>query len=294
MSDSWRKSPSRAEIVAAQYGTPSAVAGYIEGYRGWTPEARNYYSRFYAVDQALRDCSGGDLLDVGCGPGMLVEHLRQTRPGTFTITACDRSAEMVAAVADRVGDAPDVRLSVAKIDDLPYPDANFDVVTATGVLEYVEVRPALREVARVLRPGGVAVLSILNPRSMYRMVEWGLYWPARRALERIEAGARVPPQRRHGVPRTGIEVMPAARLSNEMDSVGLTTDDTMFYDVTPLVPPLDKALRPWLRHWRKHPEKTVARGRARGVLGSGYVLVGRHRGDRQTRMPVRAAAADLS
>ena len=54
-----------------------------------------------------------------------------------------------------------------KIEDLPFPDAASDVAIATGVLEYADVDAALRELRRVLRPAGVAVVSYPNPGNFY-------------------------------------------------------------------------------------------------------------------------------
>ena len=56
---------------------------------------------------------------------------------------------------------------VSKIESLPFADGSFDAVLATGVLEYSELERALPELARVLRPGGLAVVSYPNPRNLY-------------------------------------------------------------------------------------------------------------------------------
>ena len=116
------------------------------------------------------------------------------------------------------------------------------------------------------------VATMLNPHSPYRLVEWGLYWPARRVLGGLEAALRVP--RRHGARRTGIKALAPRRLRHELWRAGLQPEDTLFYDVTALVPPLDKVVRHWDHSWRAHPEKTVGRGAA-GRLGTGYLIAAR-------------------
>jgi len=195
--------PSRYQAVGAQYEGPAAAAAYASGYKGWGPIARYNHSRFHVLDQALQG-SRGALLDIGCGPGMLVRHLLETRPD-IRITACDRSPAMVDAVATRLGEgSAKVELGVASIEDLPFADGAFDVVVALGVLEYVDCSRALREMSRVVRPGGTVVVTMLNPTSPYRLFEWCVYWPARRALGRVERLVGIPPERRHGatVPST--------------------------------------------------------------------------------------------
>ncbi|MDH6522290.1 class I SAM-dependent methyltransferase [Streptomyces sp. SAI-090] len=265
---------SRDAAVTAQFGDSSAAVGYAAAYEGWAPATRYFLSRLHVVDESLRSCAGGDLLDVGCGPGMLVHHLLDTRPGDFHITACDRSAEMIEAVAHRVGDADRVRLSVARIEDMPFPDHSFNVVLAMGVLEYTDTRRALDEISRVIRPGGLVVVTMLNPRSPYRLFEWCVYWPALRALGRVERLLGVPPHRCHGAPKSGIRAVSSRRLRRLLRDAGLRPEDTVFYDLTAWLPPLDKVIRRRFRQWRSHPETTVSR-RMRRWLGSAYLIAAR-------------------
>ncbi|MEV7091801.1 class I SAM-dependent methyltransferase [Amycolatopsis sp. NPDC051045] len=210
--------------------------------------ARHDHSRLHAVDEALKDCPGGVLLDVGCGPGMVVRHLLDDRPGDFAVTGCDRSAAMVGAARRRAGKG--ASFSVGDIEELPFADGAFDVALAVNVLEHVDAGPALHEIARVVRPGGLAVVTTLNPRSPYRLVE--------RALGR----------------RSGSRALAPRRLRHELWRAGLQPVDTLFYDVTALVPPLDRLVHRWDRRWRAHPETTVARGVA-GRLGTGYLIAAR-------------------
>ncbi|GAB3137407.1 class I SAM-dependent methyltransferase [Amycolatopsis sp. NPDC004378] len=264
------ESPTREQLVRVQYADAQLVADYADAYSGWGPTARYYHSRLHAVDRTLLRCPGGSLLDVGCGPGMMVRHLLDDRPGDFAVTGCDRSAAMVDAARTRVGE--EASFSVGNIEEMPFADGTFDVALAMGVLEYVDLGPALREIARVVRPGGLAVVTMLNPHSPYRMFEWGLYWPARRVLGGIEEALRFP--RRHGARHTGIEAYGPRRLRHELWRAGLQPQDTLFYDVNGLVPPLDRVVRRWDRSWRAHPERTVKRGPA-GRFGTGYLIAAR-------------------
>ena len=65
---------------------------------------------------------------------------------------------MMVAVADAgraEGGFPQVEFHVGKVEALPFPDACFDVALSNGVLNLIPDKPrALREVFRVLRPGG--------------------------------------------------------------------------------------------------------------------------------------------
>ncbi|MGW3962206.1 class I SAM-dependent methyltransferase [Amycolatopsis sp. NPDC005003] len=264
--------PVREELVRVQYAEPALVAGYANDHAGWGPTARYHHSRRYAIDQVLAGCPGGDLLDVGCGPGMMVRHLLDTRPGDFRITACDQSAAMVDAVAARAG--REVRLAVGDIQEMPFGDREFDVVLAMGVLEYTDAAQALREVARVTRPGGLVVTTMLNPRSPYRLFEWGVFWPARRTLGALERAVGVPPSRRHGARRTGIVALTPRRLRELLWRAGLQPGQVIAYDVTASVPPVDRLVRRRDRSWRARPETTIAHG-AKRWLGTGYLVAAR-------------------
>ena len=266
--------PERADLVRAQYAETTLVTDYADAYQGWGPTARYHHSRLHAVDEVLRECPGGELLDVGCGPGMMVRHLLDSRRGDFRIAACDQSAAMVDAVAARTRKDERVRLSVGDIEDMPFPDASFDVVLAMGVLEYADATLALQEIARVVRPGGLVVATMLNPRSPYRIFEWGVFWPARRALGGVEGVLRVPPGKRHGARRTGIKALSLRQFRHQLWRAGFQPEDALFYDVTTLVPPMDRLVRRWDHSWRDHPEKTVARG-AKRWLGTGYLVAAR-------------------
>ncbi|XVV09418.1 class I SAM-dependent methyltransferase [Actinoplanes sp. CA-131856] len=94
--------------------------------------------------------SAGDVLEVGAGTGELWRHLNPRRPG-LRLTLTDFSAAMCERLEDVAG--ADVRRCDAT--DLPFADGRFDAVIANHMLYHVdEPELALREFARVLRPGG--------------------------------------------------------------------------------------------------------------------------------------------
>jgi SAM-dependent methyltransferase len=91
-------------------------------------------------------------LDVGCGPGALTEALTDVLDPA-KIAAADPSDQLLAACAERVP-AADVRQATA--DDLPWPDARFDVVLSQLVMNFLPDPDAgLGEMSRVAVPGGV-------------------------------------------------------------------------------------------------------------------------------------------
>jgi len=271
---------SREEAVAHQFNEPDAAIEYAAAHDGWSADARFYCSRLYVVSKLLSEHPGGFLLDVGCGPGILVHQLLQTRPGVFTITACDRSPAMIEAVAEPNSSGEHVEAVVASIEDLPFADRRFDVVLALGVLEYVDCRGAVRELSRVCSPGGLVVVSMLNPVSPYRLFEWCVYWPTLRIVGRLERIAGVPDGDRHGACVSGMRVVRHGKLCKFIRNAGLTPEDIIYYDVNALVPPFDKIVRRWRRDWRQHPERTIGKG-ARRWLATGFIITARRTDDGQ-------------
>jgi SAM-dependent methyltransferase len=99
------------------------------------------------------------LLDIATGPGALA--LAAARAGA-RVTAIDFSAEMIDRLRSRVGDLP---IKALRMDGqaLDFPDASFDrVCSVFGIPLFPDWRAGLRELARVLRPGGRAVVAVAD------------------------------------------------------------------------------------------------------------------------------------
>jgi demethylmenaquinone methyltransferase / 2-methoxy-6-polyprenyl-1,4-benzoquinol methylase len=114
---------------------------------------------------------GGEVLDVATGTGLVAAEL--LRRG-FRVTGVDQSPEMLAGARRRFGDR--IQLVEASAESLPFADAAFDHLTVTYLLRYVDDPGAtLRELARLVRPGGVvASLEFGVPGGMARPA-WELY-----------------------------------------------------------------------------------------------------------------------
>jgi ubiquinone/menaquinone biosynthesis C-methylase UbiE len=123
-----------------------------------------------AAEKSLHEAPFHDHLDIGAGSGRLIQVFRE-KFGTIS-SACDYT--------DSLMSLPDQRVDITDLNNdrqLPYPDAAFDIVTATELLEHLEdYRQILREISRVLRPGGVCILStpnVLNINSRVRYLWFG-------------------------------------------------------------------------------------------------------------------------
>jgi SAM-dependent methyltransferase len=116
--------------------------------------------RFRAAARLARLAAGAAVLDIGCRDG----GLRRFLPTSVAYHGMDITPEFA---------GPDIVVRDVS-DGIPFPDASFDAVFCIEVLEHVP-NPwgALTEMHRVLRPGGVLVLSVPNPYHVKEIV-WNL------------------------------------------------------------------------------------------------------------------------
>jgi len=118
------------------------------------------------------------VLDVASGTAAVAIELARSHPNR-TVVGIDQSPEMLAAGRERVvhaGLSDRIELREGQAEVLPFADGEFDAVSFTYLLRYVDDVPAtLRELARVVRPGGtVAMLEFGLPRGVWRP-SWELY-----------------------------------------------------------------------------------------------------------------------
>jgi demethylmenaquinone methyltransferase / 2-methoxy-6-polyprenyl-1,4-benzoquinol methylase len=115
---------------------------------------------------------GSTVLDVATGTGLVARELLAQKD--CTVVGIDQSPEMLAEARRRL--PADVTLVEGDAQRLPFDDASFDALTFTYLLRYVSEPPAtLRELARVVRPGGtIAGLEFALPHGVWRPL-WELY-----------------------------------------------------------------------------------------------------------------------
>jgi ubiquinone/menaquinone biosynthesis C-methylase UbiE len=116
------------------------------------------------VDLVRRYGEGKDVLEAGCGTGLLLDQVRRFAARTAGI---DLSPGMIAHAAAR-----GLPVANASITSLPFADASFDVAYSFKVLAHIEaIRDALAEMARVVRPGGYVLAEFYNTRSLRYLVK---------------------------------------------------------------------------------------------------------------------------
>lgn len=120
----------------------------------------------FGRDRAIRELvldlaqlkSGDKVLDVGCGPGSLAIAAKAKVGWAGAVSGIDASPEMIEVAgrkAARLG--VDVVFQVGLIENLPFPNGQFDVVLSTFMLHHLPEdlkRTGIAEIYRVLKPGG--------------------------------------------------------------------------------------------------------------------------------------------
>lgn len=145
-----------------------------------------------AIKSRYPDISGKHL-DIGSGTGNLIRRIRQEYE--IESMACDYT--------DTFMELDEIKVDVVDLNDgkLPYPDQHFELVTFTEVAEHLEnYRAVVREIYRILKPGGVVVITtpnVLNMKSRMRFLSagfWSMFGPLHVGETSIEStGGHITP-----------------------------------------------------------------------------------------------------
>jgi SAM-dependent methyltransferase len=114
----------------------------------------------FVMDALGQDVAASAILDVGCATGRLLERLAEA--GARKLAGCDLAPRILDAARGKLARfdvVSDLRSADAETS-LPWPAETFDVVVLTGVVHhFCNPQDALREIGRVLRPGGKLIIA---------------------------------------------------------------------------------------------------------------------------------------
>jgi ubiquinone/menaquinone biosynthesis C-methylase UbiE len=156
--DCWTADPCGAETANGEPGTRAFFDRLLNSRRSYAPWMAE------ALDYA--GAAGLDVLDVGCGQGI---DLAEYALAGANATGIDLTARHV-QLANQHLQALGLRGQAVEGDaeNLPFPDQSFDRVSSNGVLHHTpDMSAALREIRRVLRPGGHVRVIVYNRRSLH-------------------------------------------------------------------------------------------------------------------------------
>jgi ubiquinone/menaquinone biosynthesis C-methylase UbiE len=141
-----------------------------------------------ATKALLGDVRGKQVLEVGCGTGVLTEWLLDKGA---RVTAFDVSPEMTRIARERLGGR--THLVVADLEEpLQFvADGSVDVVVASLVLHYVrDWAPVFAEFRRVLRPGGCVVFSTHHPAADWKLFSADNYFAVKQVTDTWGKGSQ--------------------------------------------------------------------------------------------------------
>jgi 2-polyprenyl-6-hydroxyphenyl methylase / 3-demethylubiquinone-9 3-methyltransferase len=143
-------------------------AGFLHALAALNP-ARFGYMRRILVEELRVELVGLDVLDIGCGGGLLAEEF--ARLGCVVTGVDPSEVSLAAARSHAAGQGLAIAYQLALGESLPFVDESFDVVYCCDVLEHVdELRRVIAETARVLRPGGTYLYDTINRTLRSRLI----------------------------------------------------------------------------------------------------------------------------
>ncbi|MCC6764888.1 MAG: methyltransferase domain-containing protein [Deltaproteobacteria bacterium] len=151
------------------------IASHFDATVGeYRPDIAEHDGRVRAVLAAFGDLGAKRVLDAGAGKGRYAALVKRTHPSA-EVTALDVSAEMLRHVP------PGIATVQHSLLDMPFPDGRFDAVLCVEALEHaVRIPEAVRELVRVLAPGGTLVVIDKNKAKLgaLAMPSWERWFDA--------------------------------------------------------------------------------------------------------------------
>ncbi|MCU0661432.1 MAG: class I SAM-dependent methyltransferase [Myxococcota bacterium] len=233
---------------------------YYDDFSSWYEKQRHhgYHAMLDDLETSLiaPHCEGRQVLEVGCGTGLIMERLAGAKASPSRLLGVDLSMGMVRKARERGHGV--VQGSATA---LPFGDERFDVAYSVKVLAHVpDIRAALSEMARVLRPGGLLIAELYNRHSV-RYLAKRLTRPGRISESRDESEVFT----RWDSPSEAASYLPA--------DVALEA----FYGVRVLTPSAALLRLPVVREVMPKVERLASRSRL-GRFGGFLVMVARKRG----------------
>lgn len=147
--------------------------------QAFSEQTRATVRRFYSVNGALRrwyddtlavHAAGADALEYGCGPGSAAFALARQGARVTGIDLSPVAIELATRTARE--EQPDAQMGFEVMDaeHLTFADDRFDLVCGSGILHHLDLERAYSELARVLRPDGVAVF--IEPLGHNPAINW--------------------------------------------------------------------------------------------------------------------------
>lgn len=213
---------------------------------GLTPEAASGYEEFFVpaifkqwppvMIAAAEVGKGDDVLDVGCGTGVLTRELMHHVGESGSSTGLDLSESMLGVARNS---CPNATFKQGSVTELPFEDGSFDVVVSSFMLMFVpDPEKAISEMLRMLRPDGRLVVSVwqgLDNNVVYR----ALVDATREVVDATSADSMAWP----------FTMGEAGRLAGILKAAGLESAKTSEHDGTASFPSVEAFVATEIQAW---------------------------------------------
>lgn len=208
----------------------STSDAYLKKYEEITPEGYSFRVRRDKVEQLIQSEKGQNkiVLDIGSGPGIMIEALLKSN---FKVVAIDAAPQMIELTKKQF---PNVESIVSDARKILKPDNTFDVATAMGLVEYFEEDGEFyTEMSRVLKSGGKLLVTYPNVWSPWRL--WNRVFLM--ILRPIRAVLGIDTSKKSNNIRHKEYTVSAAK--KEMEKFGFVIEDALYYNLRLVPYPFD-------------------------------------------------------
>jgi len=246
------------ELVVKTFGAQAKI--YAGKYSDKSSIAHSFSIRRQRVYEMLEELKEGKVLDIGCGPGVMVDHLLNKGLEFYGV---DLSKEMIEQCKQDFRHIPSAHFSVGRIEKIEFPDSFFNAVVCMGVVEYIDDdQGAIREMKRVAKPGGFIIITLPNKQSPYRVWGRSVYSRMTKIIKKIikRKGSKIIVHREYS----------EVKYIELLKSFDLKVVDVVYYNFKLLLSPLDK-IAPKLNVFFSRQLEFLSRSKLRW-LGTGFIV----------------------
>ena len=238
----WTNDPIAANTVTGEIGSLEYFDALLK--------SRTDYAAWMSDILGYSGTSGMRVLDVGCGQGVDINEYALAGAQVTGVDLTPRHCELARAHLGARGLPGEVVQGDAEA--LPFPDESFDRVSSNGVLHHTPgIEPALREIRRVLRPGGETRIILYNRDSAHYWLTQFLYRGILKVelLKKRSMGAVLS----SGVEHTSIGARPLVRVYSQkqlarlLREAGFDEVSTTVRHFSPRDTPITAILSKWIR-----------------------------------------------
>ena len=158
------------KFIEQQYKDPSKFAKRRVLHEKFSTNKYDWYKWVFDHFNFTAKCK---VLELGSGLGTLWLNNQERLQKDWDITLSDFSQEMLDKVKENLEKINHpFHFQLINVENIPYADANFDVVIANGLLYLVpDLEKAIKEIARVIKPGGILIASTSGSKYMKELEE---------------------------------------------------------------------------------------------------------------------------